>query len=138
MSVLRQIVGAVMVFYAAGYTLQAVFNDFYAGLIAIDDIWRVMNYLSGFFILIAIAVAWQHQRSVGGGREAVGWWAAKAGFIATLVLGIWFFSTWFNQLMVGPGQTDDFLVVWRFVVPMLPITLGAAGLCLWNSARRAP
>ena len=138
MSILRQLLGAVMVFYAGGYTLQAVFHDFYADLIAISDIWRVMNYISGFFILVAIAVAWHHQRSIGGGPDSVRYWAAKAGFIATLVLGIWFFSTWFNQLMVGTGQTDDFMVVWRFVVPMLPITLGAAGLCLWNSARRTP
>ena len=138
MRMMKRLTGAALFLYAVLYTLQVVFHDFYAGILAPSEVWRVMNICTAVGIIISVAVVCWHKRRVGGSVTSPGQYlAAWAAFYATLALAIWFFAAWFDLLFLDEGEpvSESRNVVWHLVSALNPLVLGTTGAYLWKSGR---
>ena len=122
--------GGFLFVYAIVYTAQVLFNRFYADALDPQEIWDLLNYITGAGILIAIAVALGNWRVIAD-VDLIRRLTSQAGLYLSLALAIIFFPLWFSLIM-GDAQSDAQNVGWILVSFLNPLVLANAGACLWH------
>ena len=130
---LKRAVGGFLFVYAIVYAAQVLFSRFYADALNPQEIWDVLNYITGAGILIAIAVALGNRRMIAD-ADLIRRLTSQAGLYGSLALAIIFFPLWFSLIM-GDAQSDAQNVGWILVSFLNPLTLANAGACLWHTPR---
>ena len=122
---LKRAVGGFLFVYAIVYAAQVLFSRFYADELNPQEIWDVLNYITGAGILIAIAVALGNWRMIAD-ADLIRRLTSQAGLYGSLALAIIFFPLWFSLIM-GDAQSDAQNVGWILVSFLNPLTLANAG-----------
>ena len=135
MAMVWRTVGGLMMVYAGLYLAQFLFSTLYDNP---QQVWDVMNFVSGAGILIALAANFGHVRSPSGsGEPTLSRLGAHVLFYANAVLAIWFFRNWIYLLALDAGESASVPVdvIWDFVAMMIPLVLATTGWRLWQAGR---
>ena len=119
-----RLLGGLMMVYAALYLAQYIGSTLYDNP---QQVWDVMNYASGVFILVALVV------------NALRVSSARALFYANAALAIWYFRNWLDLLTLDKDESVSVHadVVWSLIAVMIPLVLATTGWRLWRG-RSAP
>ena len=133
MAMVWRVAGGLMMVYAALYLAQFLFNSLYDNP---QQVWDVMNFVSGAGILIALVANFGHVRSQSGSDEPT---PSRLGayvlFYANAALAIWFFRNWIYLLALDAGESASVPVdvIWDFVAVTIPLVLATTGRRLWRN-----
>ena len=140
MNALRRMLAVLFGAIALVVTVQFVLSPLYQDAVDLDQVWNYVNYLLALGVLAGLIVHYVRKRALG----RVGWihysreyLEVNLAFYLTVMLALWFFWNWFDDLTVGAESQDaTHLLMWTFVNPLFVVISGHTGIHLWRDASR--
>lgn len=142
MIIARALVAAGLMLVAVVVAAHFILTPFYQDVMNIDRMWFVLNWFMAAASIIALVVNYHRYKATGAqsGDGAVDrqYLKVNAALLSSLLLVIWFFWNWFDDLTVASGsQSDIRLIMWSIIDPLFVLVTGATGLHVWRFGRVA-
>ena len=117
-----------------------MFSSFYRELVDTGAIWDVLNWFLAVGLVIALIVSYLHKRTLDR-RGAAGsvtreYLEVNLMFYVTVVLVLWFFWNWSNDLVSVEPQGQTQRNIWVWINPLFVPIAAATALRLWRSPSR--
>ena len=114
-----------------------MFSSFYRELVDTSAIWDVLNWLMAVALVSVLFVSYLHKRTLdrhgAAGSVTREYLEVNLIFYVTVVLVLWFFWNWSNDLVSVEPQGQTQRNIWVWIDPLfVPIT-AAIALRLWRS-----
>ena len=140
MIIARTLVAAGLMLVSVIVAAHFILSPFYQDVMEIDRMWFVLNWFMAAGSVIALIVNYHRYKAVGAqsGEGPVDrqYLKVNVALIMSLVLVIWFFWNWFDDLTVASGsQSDIRLIMWSIIDPLFVLVTGATGLHVWRFGR---
>ena len=139
MNPLQKLLAVLVGAFALAMTVQFVFSPFYQDAVDIGQVWDYVNYLMAAGVLAGLMVHYLRKRVLARPAESFTreYLDVKIAFFLSVVLTLWFFWNWFDDLTVGVDAQDmTHLLMWTFVNPLFVVVSAHTGFCLWRDASR--
>ena len=139
MNALGKILAVLFGAFALVVTVQFVLSPLYQDAVDIGQVWNYVNYLLALGVLAGLIVHYLRKRAltVSAGSITRGYLEVNLAFYLTVMLALWFFWNWFDDLTVGAESQDaTHLLMWTFVNPLFVVISGHTGFHLWRGASR--
>ena len=142
MIIARALVAAGLMLVAVVVAAHFILTPFYQDVMNIDRMWFVLNWFMAAASIIALVVNYHRYKATGAqsGDGAVDrqYLKVNAALLSSLLLVIWFFWNWFDDLTVASGsQSDIRLIMWSIIDPLFVLVTGATGLHVWRFGRES-
>lgn len=138
MDSLKRAVGVILALIALAVAVHYAVGELYGGLLPQPGlVWDILNWFMAGGVLVALACQYRAKRALArgpGGRGINGeYLTTNLLLFAAIVLTLWFFRNWFDNLIVGAGtQEDTILFIWQIVNPLFVLVTGATAAQLWR------
>ena len=141
---LKKVVGVILAAIALAVAFHALVGEFYGSLLPRPGmVWDILNYFMAGGVLVALVHHFRAKRALDrketdGGINSE-YLMTNLLFFAAVILSIWFFRNWFDNIVVGDGrQGDTIRFIWQVVNPLFVVVMGATACQLWCGARAEP
>ncbi len=137
MVAVRRVIGVIVGIIGLAVLINFVFSPFYEDSVDIGQVWSALNWFMAFGVIVAIGVAFHvRKESEERGEVDIRHVCAMLMFYTTLMLAIWFFWNWFDDLTVGDeGQSQTRLNYWSLINPLFIVMMGVVSERLVNSGK---
>ena len=141
---LKKVVGVILAAIALAVAFHALIGEFYGGLLPRPGmVWDILNYFMAGGVLVALVHHFRAKRALDQGETDGGinseYLMTNLLFFASVILSIWFFRNWFDNIVVGDArQGDTIRFIWQVVNPLFVVVMGATACQLWCGARAEP
>ena len=133
MGIIQRLLGAYAFLLALAVAVHFVVTPVYDDGSTGYPVWAVFDWFMAPAVILAFAASlvWKFGLSNSGAetRDARRSFEVNTLFYSSLVLGLWFLSNWFGDLV---GREVPLL--WSFIDPLYVAVTGACGVRLWRSA----
>lgn len=142
MIIARALVAAGLMLVAVVVAAHFILTPFYQDVMNIDRMWFVLNWFMAAASIIALVVNYHRYKATGAqsddGAVDRQYLKVNAALLSSLLLVIWFFWNWFDDLTVASGsQSDIRLIMWSIIDPLFVLVTGATGLHVWRFGRES-
>ncbi len=139
MNALQRLLAVLFGAIALVVTVQFVVSSFYQDAVDLDQVWTYVDWLIALGVLAGLIVHYLRKRALGRPAESITreYLEVNLAFYLTVMLALWFFWNWFDDLTVGAESQDaTHLLMWTFVNPLFVVISGFTGFHLWSHAYR--
>jgi hypothetical protein len=141
MDMLSKLLGVALGVIAVGVAAHFIFDPFYEDAVNTGRMWNVVNWFMAFGVVVALIVNYLRKRALGGsepdGPTTREYMEVNLVFWAAIMLALWFFWNWFDDLTTGEGpQGDGRLLIWSLINPLFVVVAGITSLHLWRGGSR--
>ena len=136
MGLVKKLLAVLLGVAALAVAVQFMFGAFYEELVDVGGIWNILNWLMALGLVIALIVSFHHKRRLD--RPADGavtreYLEANVIFYVTVVLVLWFFWNWTDDLMAVESQGQTHRNIWVWINPLFVPIAAVTALRLWRS-----
>ena len=137
---LKKVVGVILAAIALAVAFHALVGEFYGSLLPRPGmVWDILNYFMAGGVLVAVVHHFRAKRALDR-RETDGgvnseYLMTNLLFFAAVILSIWFFRNWFDNMVVDGRQGDTVRFIWQIVNPLFVVVMGTTACQLWCGAR---
>ncbi len=141
---LKKALGVILALIALAVVAHYAVGELYGGLLPQPGlVWDILNWFMAGGVLVALACQYRAKRALARGPGSRGvngeYLTTNLLLFAAIVLTLWFFRNWFDNLIVGAGtQEDTILFIWQIVNPLFVLVTGATAAQLWRRPGNAP
>ncbi len=141
---LKKALGGILALIALAVVAHYAVGELYGGLLPQPGlVWDILNWFMAGGVLVALACQYRARRALARGPGSRGvngeYLTTNLLLFAAIVLTLWFFRNWFDNLIVGAGtQEDTILFIWQIVNPLFVLVTGATAAQLWRRPGKAP
>jgi hypothetical protein len=144
MAVLKKLIAIGLIGLSVVMALHFILSPFYPDLsksLDAGEIWDILNWFMAAGVIALLVVHYLRKRALdeqgADGSVTREYLEANLALYGSILLALWFFWNWFDNLAVGAGvQSNTNLIYWALIDPLLIIAYGVTGCCLWRSASR--
>lgn len=137
MSLVKKLLAVFLSVAALLVAVHFMFSSFYRELVDTGAIWDVLNWFLAVGLVIALVVSFHHKRTLdrrGADRPVTReYLEVNLLFYVTVVLVLWFFWNWSNDLVSVEPQGQTQLNIWVWINPLFVPIAAATALRLWRS-----
>ena len=138
---LSKLLGVALGVIAVGVAAHFILDPFYEDAVNTGRMWNVVNWFMAFGVVVALIVNYLRKRALGGsgpdGPTTREYMEVNLVFYVTIMLALWFFWNWFDDLTIGEGpQSDGRLLIWSVINPLFVVVAGITSLHLWSGGSR--
>ena len=132
MHLVKRLIATYLFATAIAVALHFVFSAFYQDAVDLEKVWNIVNWFMAFAVLISLVV-WSSSKidldqSGSDGNVSRRYLEVNAALFATVLLTLWFFWNWFDNLVLGSTpQGDTRLIMWAFIDPLFVLIVGLTG-----------
>ncbi len=133
----RKLLAVLLGAIALVVAVHFVASPFYEEWVDAGLVWDVVNWFMAVAVMVALVVHFI-RKAVLGRRQADGavtleYLEINLLFYATVLLALWFFWNWVDNLTVGADpQGDTHLLIWALVDPLFVLIVGVTARRLWR------
>ena len=140
MDLVKKLLAVFLSVVALVVAVHFMFSSFYRELVDTGAIWDVLNWFLAVGLVIALIVSYLHKRALDR-RSPTGsvtreYLEVNLMFYVTVVLVLWFFWNWSNDLVSVEPQGQTQLNIWVWINPLFVPIAAATALRLWRSTSR--
>ena len=137
MGLVKKLLAVFLGVVALVVAVHFMFSSFYRELVDTGAIWNVLNWLMAVGLVIALIVSFHHKRTLDR-RGAAGdvtreYLEVNLIFYVTVVLVLWFFWNWSNDLVSVEPQGQTQRNIWVWINPLFVPIAAVTALRLWRS-----
>ena len=141
MGLVKKLLAVFLGVVALVVAVHFMFASFYAELVDVGPAWDVVNWFMAVGIVVALLVSYLRKRALdrrgADGSVSREYLEANLVFYVTVMLVIWFFWNWTDDLTAGgelQGQTHSNIWVW--IDPLFVVIAGVTARYLWRTPFR--
>ena len=136
MGLVKKLVAVFLGVAALVVAVHFMFSSFYRELVDTGAIWDVLNWFLAIGLVIALIASFHHKRTLDR-RSATGsvtreYVEVNLIFYVTVVLVLWFFWNWSNDLVSVEPQGQTQRNIWVWINPLFVPIAAATALRLWR------
>ena len=140
MGLVKKLLAVFLSVVALVVAVHFMFSSFYRELVDTGSIWDVLNWFLAAGLVIALIVSFHLKRTLDR-RDAAGsvtreYLEVNLMFYVTVVLVLWFFWNWSNDLVSVEPQGQTQRNIWVWINPLFVPIAAATALRLWCSPSR--
>ena len=140
---LKKVVGVILAAIALAVAFHALVGEFYGSLLPRPGmVWDILNYFMAGGVLVALVHHFRAKRALDQGETDGGvnieYLMTNLLFFAAVILSIWFFRNWFDNMVVDGRQGDTVRFIWQVVNPLFVVVMGTTACQLWCGSRAEP
>ena len=137
MGLVKKLLAVFLGVVALVVAVHFMFSSFYRELVDTGAIWNVLNWLMAVGLVVALIVSFHHKRTLDR-RGAAGdvtreYLEVNLIFYVTVVLVLWFFWNWSNDLVSVEPQGQTQRNIWVWINPLFVPIAAVTALRLWRS-----
>ena len=134
MSAVRKFFAVILGLITVAVAFHFIFSPFYADMVDVGLVWDILDWFMAFAVLFTLTLAYIRKKTTtSDSTDASVYMRVNAAFYAALLLTIWFFWNWFDNLAVGAdAQSDINLTMWVFIDALFIIVVGRLTARLWQ------
>ena len=137
MDLVKKLLAVFLGVVALVVAVHFMFSSFYRELVDTGAIWNVLNWLMAVGLVIALIVSFHYKRTLDR-RGAAGdvtreYLEVNLIFYVTVVLALWFFWNWSNDLVSVEPQGQTQRNIWVWINPLFVPVAAVTALRLWRS-----
>ena len=137
MGLVKKLLAVFLGVVALVVAVHFMFSSFYRELVDTGAIWDVLNWFLAAGLVIALIVSFHLKRTLDR-RGAAGsvtreYVEVNLMFYVTVVLVLWFFWNWSNDLVSVEPQGQTQRNIWVWINPLFVPIAAATALRLWRS-----
>ena len=144
MAALKKLVAIGLIALSVVIALQFMFSPFYpesSNSLDASEIWDILDWFMAAGVVALLMVHYLRKRAFDEQSSDCSvtreYLEVNLTLYGSLVLALWFFWNWFDNLTVKGGiQSDVSLMFWALIDPLLVIAYGVTGNWLWRSVSR--
>ena len=140
MSLVRKLLAVFLGVVALVVAVHFMFSSFYRELVDTGAIWDVLNWLMAVALVVALIASFLHKRTLdrhaAAGTVSREYVEVNLIFYVTVVLVLWFFWNWSNDLVSVEPQGQTQRNIWVWIDPLFVPVAAATALRLWRSPSR--
>ncbi len=136
MGLVRKLLAVLLGVAALGVAVQFMFGSLYEELVDVGGIWNVLNWLMAVGLVVALIVSFHHKRLLDrqtNGAVTREYVAINVIFYVTVVLVLWFFWNWTDDLVAVESQGQTHRNIWVWINPLFVPIAAVTALRLWRS-----
>ena len=136
MSLVKKLLAVFLGVVALAVAVQFMFGAFYQELVDTGAIWDVLNWFLAVGLVIALIVSFHHKRRLdrpANGAVTREYVEVNVIFYVTVVLVLWFFWNWTDDLTAVESQGQTHRNIWVWINPLFVPIAAATALRLWRS-----
>ena len=140
MGLIKKLLAVFLSVVALVVAVHFMFSSFYREFVDTGAIWDVLNWFLAVGLVIALIVSYLHKRVLDRRSEAGAitreYVEVNLIFYVTVVLVLWFFWNWSNDLVSVEPQGQTQRNIWVWINPLFVPIAAATALRLWRSPSR--
>ncbi len=138
MDTIRRPLSVILGVIALAVAFHFIFTPFYPDGVDVGLVWDILNWFMAFAVLVTLALAYIRKKNMtSDSMDAKMYVRVNVVFYSALLLTIWFFWNWFDNLAAGAELQDDIhLTFWGFIDPLFIILVGRLSVRLWKGDSR--
>ena len=140
MGLVKKLLAVFLSVVALVVAVHFMFSSFYRELVDTGAIWDVLNWFMAVALVVALIVSFHHKRTLdwhgADGTVTREYVEVNLIFYVTVVLVLWFFWNWSNDLVSVEPQGQTQRNIWVWINPLFVPIAAATALRLWRSPSR--
>ncbi len=138
MDVVKRLLAVFLIVAALAVTVHFVASALYEDAVDVGLGWNILNWPMAAVVVVALVVHYLRKRALDrtetDGSITREYVEVNLALYATIVLALWFFWNWTDDLMSSEAQSQLRRTFWVFIDPLFVLIGGITGMRLWRCA----